>query len=163
MQLSTAALGALADGDLAAANRASPVPLTPYFVNPAWRNTWRRRSAQVNADPSNLAWITGVIWDVEQQTAAGRAGYHGHPDARGMVEVGYAVDPALRRQGYARAALAALLERADREPEVRIVRVTMSPDNTASQGVISPYGFLRVGEQWDAEDGFEIIYEVAVT
>ncbi len=78
-----------------------------------------------------------------------------------MVEVGYAVDPALRRQGYARAALEVLLERAAREPQVRIVRVTMSPDNIASHGVISAYGFLRVGEQWDDEDGFEIVYEVA--
>ncbi len=48
-----------------------------------------------------------------------------------MVEIGYAVDPAYRRRGYARAALEALLQRAAREPRVRTVRVTISPGNVA--------------------------------
>jgi hypothetical protein len=26
----------------------------------------------------------------------------------------------------------------------------------------SPYGFVEVDEQWDAEDGLEIVYEVEV-
>ena len=160
MQLSVATLRALADGDLDAANRASAVVLSPYFVDPEWRNTWRRRSRQVEADPTSAAWITGVIWDAERRVAVGRAGYHGRPDARGMVEVGYAVDPAYRRQGYARAALEALLARAAREPEVRVVRATIRPDNIASRRLVSQYGFVEVGEQWDDDDGLETIYEV---
>lgn len=160
VQLSAAALRALADGDLAAANRASAISLTPCFVVPDWRNTWRRRSQQVETDPTSAAWITGVIWDAERRIAVGRAGYHGRPDARGMVEVGYAVDPAYRRQGYARAALEALLDRAASEPEVRVVRATIRPDNIASRRLVSQYGFVEVGEQWDDEDGVETVYEV---
>ena len=38
----------------------------------------------------------------------------------------------IRRHGYARAALEALLQRAAREPQVRTVRVTIGPDNVAS-------------------------------
>ena len=77
-----------------------------------------------------------------------------------MVEIGYAVDPAYRRRGYARAALEALLHRAAHEPQVRTVRVTISPDNVASYQLTSQYGFTEVGEQWDDEDGLEIIYEI---
>ena len=77
-----------------------------------------------------------------------------------MVEIGYAVDPAYRRRGYARAALEALLQRAAREPRVRTVRVTISPGNVPSYQLASQYGFTEVGEQWDDEDGLEIIYEV---
>lgn len=115
---------------------------------------------QVDEDPTSTAWVTGVIWDERQQVAVGRAGYHGPPDSSGMVEIGYAVDPAYRRRGYARAALEVLLQRADREPRVRTVRVTISPDNIASRQLAAQYGFTEVGEQWDDEDGLEIIYEV---
>ena len=160
VQLSAAALRALADGDLAAANRASAIPLTPYFVGPGVRGLWRRRSRQVAADPAVAAWVTGAIWDTERQVAVGRAGYHDRPDARGMVEVGYEVEPAYRRQGYARSALEALLTRAAREPDVRVVRATIGPDNVASRNLVAQYGFVEVGEQWDDEDGMETIYEV---
>jgi RimJ/RimL family protein N-acetyltransferase len=150
---------ALADGDLAAANRVSPVPLSPYFADPEWRGVWRRRSEQVERNPGDAAWVTGAIWDEDQQIAVGRAGYHAPPDASGMIEIGYAVAPEHRRRGYARAALEALLQRAAREPLVRTVRVTISPDNTASSQLASQYGFVKVGQQWDEEDGLEVIYE----
>ena len=151
---------ALADGDLAAANAVSPVPLSAYFAGPEWRRVWQMRHQQVEQDPASAAWVTGVIWDERQQVAVGRAGYHGPPDSSGMVEIGYAVDPAYRRRGYARAALEALLDRAARESQVRTVRVTSSPDNVASYRLASQYGFTEVGEQVDDEDGPETVYEV---
>jgi RimJ/RimL family protein N-acetyltransferase len=161
MHLSALVFRALAGGDLAAANAMSPVPLSEYFAGPDWRGTWRMRSEQVEQDPASAAWVTGVIWDELQQVSAGRAGYHGPPDQSGMVEIGYAVDPAYRRRGYARAALEALLQRAADEPGVKTVRATISPDNVASYALVAQYGFTKVGEQWDEEDGLEIIYEVA--
>ncbi|MFZ0160857.1 MAG: GNAT family N-acetyltransferase [Kineosporiaceae bacterium] len=162
IHLPRAALHALADGDLAAANAVSPVPLTPAFVGQEWRRVWAMRSRQVVADPPSQAWITGVIWDDERRVAVGRAGFHGPPDGNGMVEVGYAIDPDHRRQGYARAALDALLARAARESGVRVVRASISPENTASLNLIAPFGFRHVGEQWDEDDGRELVFEVAV-
>jgi RimJ/RimL family protein N-acetyltransferase len=160
VHLSGPVFRALAEGDIAAANAVSPVPLSPYFAGAEWRGVWLRRSRQAEEDPASAAWVTGVIWDEARQLAVGRAGYHGPPDAAGLVEIGYAVDPAHRRRGYARAALEALLQRAATEPQVHTVRVTISPDNTASYRLASQYGFTEVGEQWDDEDGLEIIYEV---
>jgi len=160
VHLPAAALHALADGDLAAANAASPVPMTAYFLTPEWRGTWRMRTRQVDLDPASAAWVTGVIWDEGHQVAVGRAGFHGPPDPTGMVEVGYAVDPTYRRRGYARSALEHLLERAAREPAVRTVRASIGPDNLASRALVVQYGFVEVGEQEDDEDGREIVYEV---
>jgi RimJ/RimL family protein N-acetyltransferase len=161
VHLDLAAFAALAAGDLAAANRASPVPVSAYFAGPDWRGVWAMRREQVERDPASAAWVTGVVWDERLALAVGRAGFHGPPDAAGMVEIGYAVDPAHRRRGYARAALEAHLGRAVREPQVRTVRVTISPDNEASYRLASQYGFVAVGEQWDEEDGLEIVYEIA--
>jgi [ribosomal protein S5]-alanine N-acetyltransferase len=161
VELPAKALHALAAGDLATANREAPIRLTPAFVGPDFRSTWRRRSRQVVEDPGSASWITRAIYDPVRQLAVGRAGFHGPPDHTGMVEVGYAVDPDYRRQGYARAALVTLLERARREPAVRTVRASIRPDNEPSRLLVLQYGFVEVGEQWDDEDGLETIFEVA--
>ena len=162
LQLSPEALRGLADGDQAAAERSSPVPLSPYLAGPECRGVWEIRAVQTVEDPPSAAWVTGVVWDPERRLPVGRAGYHGPPDADGMVEVGYSIDPQYRRQGYARAALLALLARGAAEPDVRTVRATIAPDNAASRDLVLSEGFVEVGEQEDEEDGLEIIYEVAV-
>jgi RimJ/RimL family protein N-acetyltransferase len=159
LELSPAALDALAAGDLEAANASAPIGLSPYFAGPDWRGVWRMRSQQIKTDPLAHGWITRVVVDPALHLAVGRAGFHGPPDPSGMVEVGYAIDPAYRRQGYARAALVALLDRAAAELSVRIVRATITPDNLASGALVAQYGFVEVGEQWDDEDGLETIFE----
>jgi RimJ/RimL family protein N-acetyltransferase len=162
LQLDAAALRGLADGDLAAANRSAPVPLTPYLAGEECRGVWAIRAVQVVEDPASAAWITGIVWDPERGLAVGRAGYHGPPDDAGMVEVGYSIDPLHRRQGYARAALRALIARARREPAVRTFRATVGPDNAASRELVLSEGLVEVGEQMDDEDGLEIVYELAL-
>ncbi len=162
MHLSAETLAALAAGDLDAADATSPVPLTPWLVSDEAIGTWRYRATQVVGAPQDLAWVTGVIWDEDREVVVGKAGFHAAPDADGMVEVGYAVDPAERRRGYARAVLLAMLDRARAEPTVRTFRATVSPDNAPSLGLIAQLPFVEVGEQWDEEDGLETIYELPV-
>jgi RimJ/RimL family protein N-acetyltransferase len=162
IHLPEAALVALAAGDLDAASAAAPVPLTPWLVSDEAIGTWRYRADQVRVTPEDLDWVTGLIWDEDRGVVVGKAGFHGAPDADGMVEVGYAVDPAERRRGYARSALLAMLDRARAEPDVRTFRATVSPDNRASLGLIAQLPFVEVGEQWDEQDGLETIYELRV-
>lgn len=163
VHLAAPALRALAAGELTAAEATSPVPLSAYLARADLAATWRLRADQVDEDPAAAGWITGVIWDERREVAVGLAGYHAPPDPSGMVEVGYEVDPAHRRRGYARAALELLLDRAAREPDVRTVRASISPGNEVSARLVARYGFAKVGEQWDDEDGLEIVYEVDAT
>jgi RimJ/RimL family protein N-acetyltransferase len=162
VHLPAEAILALADGDLAGANAASPVPLTEWAVSESSVRTWQYRAVQAVQTPEDLPWITGVLWDDEAQVAVGQSGFHAAPDADGMLEVGYGVDPAYRRRGYARAALEIAIERSRSEPAVRTLRATISPDNEASLALIRQYPFVRNGEQWDEEDGLELIYELSV-
>lgn len=162
VQLDATTLQALADGDLAAADRSAPVPLTAYLGGPECRGVWARRAVQVVEERHSAGWVTRIVWDPERSTAVGRAGYHGPPDGTGMVEVGYSIDPQFRRQGYARAALLELLARAEAEPGVTTVRASISPGNVASRNLVLSHGFVEVGQQEDEEDGLEIVYEVTV-
>jgi RimJ/RimL family protein N-acetyltransferase len=162
VHLDAATLAALADGDLARAVATSPVGLTAWLAGPDCVGTWRRRARQVLETPADAPWVTGVLWDEDEQRAVGKAGFHAAPDPDGLVEVGYAVDPAYRRRGYARAALESMITRALADPGVRTLRATVSPDNVASLGLIGQYPFVENGEQWDEEDGLEVIFELAV-
>jgi len=159
-RFSAAALDALAVGDLGPADRETDVPLPAAFADADWVPLWRMRSLQVHADQGSTAWVTGAIVDLDLGRCVGRAGFHGPPDERGMVEVGYVVLPEHRRRGYARAALRVMLERAATEPAVRVVRASISPANTASRDLVAQFDFEEVGEQWDPEDGLETVFEV---
>jgi RimJ/RimL family protein N-acetyltransferase len=162
VRLSPDAIAALAEGDLATADALSPVTLSAWLVSEGMVRTWLYRSQQAVESPEDLPWITGVLWDDDAQVAVGGSGFHGAPDADGMVEVGYGVDPAYRRRGYARAALELAIEHARSEPSVHTLRATISPDNEASLALIKQYPFVENGEQWDEEDGLELIFEMAV-
>ena len=52
-----------------------------------------------------------------------------------------------------------LLRRAAAEPGVTTVRASIRPDNAGSLATIAGFGFTRHGEQWDEEDGRELIFE----
>jgi RimJ/RimL family protein N-acetyltransferase len=160
VDLSATAMTALLDGDLPGAGAEAGVALTEYFVRDRARWLWRLRLDQVAADPGSAGWITQAVVAEPDGVVIGHAGFHGPPDEAGMVELGYSVAPAFRRQGYARSILIALLRRAAAEPAVGTVRATISPDNAASLATIAGFGFVEVGEQWDEEDGLETIYEV---
>jgi ribosomal-protein-alanine N-acetyltransferase len=167
-ELSSKTMSALLKGDLAAARAESGVALGELFVDDRAKWLWNYRLKQLETQPEAADWIArAVLADAGSgeadagsgEVVVGYAGFHGPPDADGMVEVGYTVDPQYRRRGYAKAILAAMLDRAAAHPAVRVVRATISPDNVASLATIASFGFTQNGEQWDEEDGLELIFE----
>jgi [ribosomal protein S5]-alanine N-acetyltransferase len=151
-QLPAEALYALARGNVSEAAQFTGFELPTIMVAPDWLDTWRRRSHQVREMPHHLGWVTGVVVDTDTAQIVGKAGFHEPPNAQGVVEVGYQIDPSCQGRGYATAALAWLLNRAQDEPMVRAVRACVAPDNLPSLHIVSGAGFVRVGEEWDEED-----------
>ncbi|MGW7639566.1 GNAT family N-acetyltransferase [Streptomyces decoyicus] len=162
VELSSTTMAALLKDDLAQASAEAGVALPEYFVTDTAKWVWQYRVNQLISDRGCAGWLTQIVVAEPVGAVVGYAGFHGPPDEAGMVELGYSVIPVYRRQGYARAMLSALVRRAVAEARVRTVRVTISPDNTASLATISGFGFAEVGEQWDEEDGLELIFEVPV-
>ncbi|MGX1880451.1 GNAT family N-acetyltransferase [Streptomyces sp. NPDC055287] len=160
VELDGAVMTALLERDLDGASAAAGVPLTGFFLTDSALWLWRYRLGQMAGDPAGARWCGRLAVCAPGGAVVGHGGFHGPPDERGMVEVGYAVDPAFRRRGFARATLTELLRRAAAEPGVTTVRASIRPDNVASLATIAGFGFTEAGELWDEEDGMETLYEV---
>lgn len=139
----------------------SDYPASSYLLGEECVGLWRMRSEQLADAPADAPWVTRFVIVPDHAAPVGVAGFHGPPNEVGVVEIGYRIDPAQRRKGYARRALETLLAVARTHPAVRVVRVSISPNNHPSRSLVDGYGFREVGEQWDDEDGLEIILEVA--
>jgi RimJ/RimL family protein N-acetyltransferase len=119
-----------------------------------------RRLEQVSEHPDHAPWLLRAIVVADgDRPAIGHINFHGPPDERGVPEVGYSLLPEFRGNGYAIEAVAGLFDWARAEHGVTRFRASVSPDNARSQNLVSKLGFVRIGEQWDEEDGLEWVYE----
>jgi [ribosomal protein S5]-alanine N-acetyltransferase len=159
VRLPVEALNALLDDDLETARKITGVELSEWFLSDEVTWLWRMRVDQIAADPPAADWIVRAAVSVPDEVVIGAGGFHGPPDAYGMVEIGYSTDPLFRRRGYAKAMVAELLRWAAGEPAAITVRASISPTNHASLATIAGFGFRHVGEQCDDEDGTEYLYE----
>lgn len=162
VRLPAAAMESLAAGDRAAAAAQTGIAITDYLAGEECAWLWRIRLKQVAGDPESAAWVARAAVSEPDGIVVGLAGFHGPPDPQGMVEVGYRVDPAHRRRGYARTMLEELFRWAAADDRVTTVRASISPENAASLATIAGFGFVKVGEQWDEEDGLETIFEAGL-
>ena len=67
----------------------------------------------------------------------------------GAVEIGYGILPEYWGQGYATEAVSAAVNRAAKQPGVKVVEAETDPDNIASQRVLAKAGFVPTGKNGD--------------
>lgn len=116
-------------------------------VSPAWLAMLENSSP---ADP----WIHGFkLVHRESGAVVGRCGFKGPPDAGGMVEIAYGVNPESEGNGYATEAAQALVAYAFTRGLVRVARAHTLPQQNASTRILTRCGFRLVGEVVDPEDG----------
>ena len=126
---------------------ASLPPADRAEVSPDWVARVRATAA---GDPWALS-FTAV--ERASGSAVGNCAFKGPPDADGIVELAYGIDPAHCGRGLATEAAGALAGFALSSGRVRLVRAHTKPDNGASARVLAKCGFRRVGEVMDPEDG----------
>ena len=120
------------------------------------------RVPQVKEDPSTNKWFVRSIVLRESQEIIGSTSFHGTPDEAGMMEIGIGLEEAFWGRGYAREALRGMWLWVCGEPDVKVLRYTVSPTNLASIKIIQHFGFTFMGQQMDEIDGPEDIYEMSV-
>jgi RimJ/RimL family protein N-acetyltransferase len=136
---------------------------------PAWLAEARwlaaMRAQQLRLRPNDGPWLLRPILLRHQdgsRSAVGYLNFHAGPDERGMVEVGYTLLPEARGHGYAIEAVRAAFDWATRVHGVRHFRAAVAPDNKPSLNLIAKLGFRQTGDQWDDEDGLELVFELEV-
>lgn len=124
-----------------------------------------RRARQIRERPADAPWLLRPILlrDAgEPCPAIGYLNFHGGPDEGGKVEIGYTLIPEARGQGYAIEAVRAAFDWATRVHGIRHFRASVSPHNDRSLNLIGKLGFVQTGDQWDEEDGLELVFELRI-
>jgi ribosomal-protein-alanine N-acetyltransferase len=126
---------------------------------------FRLRLEQMQREPSVQPWLVRALVLREGREVIGHAGFHGPPGVNGKrdaeaVELGYEVFPTFRARGLATEAAGALIGWARERHGVRRFIVSIAPGNDPSLAIAAKLGFVQTGEQWDDEDGHELVFEL---
>ena len=151
---------AAGDGASVGANLHAILPI-PWLDEVRWLAGVRAQ--QLRLRPDDTPWLLRAILlrtDDGGLQAIGYLNFHGGPDERGMVEVGYTLLPEARGHGYAIEAVRAAFDWATRVYGVHLFRASVAPDNERSLNLINKLGFRQTGEQWDEVDGLELVFEL---
>lgn len=89
----------------------------------------------------------GSGWNICLKTGVRIGGicFKGAPDTEETVEIGYGIDEAYRRKGYATEAIGAIVKWAMVQDGVQCVTAQTEPNNMISQKVLFRNGFLHEG------------------
>ncbi len=136
-----------------------------FHVHPEWYSRTdfiRMRRDQYRSDPKFQNWGVRAMVLHSSHQMIGFIGFHESPDpphlhayASNAVEFGYTVFPEYRQSGFATEAVRGLMRWCIDQGKVENFIVSISPGNAASQAIARHFGFVKVGEHMDEQDGLE--------
>jgi len=144
-----------ADAETISAYRSDP----NVHIHQGWSDTGVEK---VRADIEEMAtvdpgtpgeWTQFSLEQVETGHLVGDVGLSPAEDEPGVIKVGYTIDPAWQRRGYATEAVAALVDYAFSVLEVDVVRAYADADNIASRRVMEKVGMQLIETFEGEEDG----------
>lgn len=161
--MSPAAIEALLAGDSGAAAELLGARVPDGLLS-AEEAFFRLRLGQMQRDPSLQEWLVRAVVLRDGREAVGHAGFHGPPGVNGMsdpeaVELGYTIVEPYRGRGLATEAAEALIGWAHEDHGVSRFILSIAPGNEPSLAIARKLDFVRTGEQWDDEDGLELVFE----
>ena len=145
--------------------RARVPSLADFKIPPGFPETdeqvLRFRIGDLARDPNCHRWLVrAMVLREPARVMIGHIGFHGPPDDDGRAEIGYAVFPSFRRQGYALEAIEGMFAWAQEEERITRFRAAVGPDNAPSLRLVEKLGFRQVGTQIDEIDGEELVFEL---
>jgi [ribosomal protein S5]-alanine N-acetyltransferase len=107
----------------------------------------------MKAHPDALGWWGYLFIHVKDQALVGQGGFKGKANEDGMVEIGYAIVPAYRRQGLATEAAQGLIDYAFSHAHIKSVTAHTLAEPNASTRVLKKVGMKFGGTVNDPDDG----------
>ncbi|MDB5366760.1 MAG: family acetyltransferase [Rhodospirillales bacterium] len=101
--------------------------------------------AWVERDEALACWTYMIVLREPRRVLVGEIGCKGPPNSAGLIEIGYALLPEARRNGYASEAVTALIAWALCRSDVHRVTAETIIGNDASERVLQRAGFRLVG------------------
>jgi ribosomal-protein-alanine N-acetyltransferase len=148
-------------GDRAAAEASAEASIPAGWPDDHDERFLRMRLRQMTEDQDEGPWLARLmVLRAPGRPMIGHIGFHGKPDGRGMVEVGYTVFAEHRRRGYAFEAVQAMFEWARAKHGITLFRASVGPSNEPSLALVRKLGMRQVGRHWDQVDGEELEFEV---
>jgi ribosomal-protein-alanine N-acetyltransferase len=105
------------------------------------------------ANPAALGWWTYLFIHKHDKLLLGCGGFSGPPNADGVVEIGYAIAPSCRGQGWATEAAQGLVRYAFAQQGILAVDARTLNEFNASTKVLDRIGMLKTGVGHDPEAG----------
>jgi RimJ/RimL family protein N-acetyltransferase len=161
--IGVATLQALFEGNIRAAQKTADFLIDEDC--PLLGEYWvGQRLKLIEADPSQHEWMyRAVVRKTDGQMVGHISFHHKAPDPTFAqystcgAELGYTIQTAYRRQGYAAESAAAMMAWA-RTKGVLDFFLTINPENTASIALAAALGYVKIGEMADDVDGMEYLY-----
>ena len=162
-EVSAEFLAASLAGDQAHAAQIAGVQVPQEWLDERWLIDLRLNDLREGRTHS--PWMLRIISLRSSGEMIGHIGFHTPPDpeylaehAPGGIEIGYTIIPAYRKQGYAREAVAALMNWAERRHNLPRFVLSISPTNAASLRIAEHFGFRKVATVTDEIDGEEWVF-----
>jgi RimJ/RimL family protein N-acetyltransferase len=164
--LSPQAIEALLEGRRTDAERELDAAIPEGWPDEHDAGFLRYRQRQLERSPAAEPWLVrAVVLRGPVRAMVGHAGFHGQPGVNGKqdpsaVEIGYTIFEPHRGHGYATEAAQALLDWAHDEKGIEHFVASVAPTNDPSLAIVKKLGFVHTGEQWDEQDGLELVFEL---
>jgi ribosomal-protein-alanine N-acetyltransferase len=111
--------------------------VAPYFIN------------LLSQSPDMAGRLCWFIIEKEQDIVIGSIGFKAMPDKNGVVEIGFGIDPAFRKKGYATDAVKRFTDWALSQNDIQKVIAECEPDNKPSVRVLEKAGMQKTGIEGD--------------
>jgi RimJ/RimL family protein N-acetyltransferase len=166
--MSVACLRSFSEGNIEEARRSVDY-LVPDNCSLLGHRQINRRLKMIDADPSQHPWMYRAIVRKEDRQMVGFISFHHKaPDpnlseyAQMSAELGYTIEQAFRRRGYATESAIGMMDWAFREFGVREFVLTISPENRPSLKMAESMHFEIIGQHEDPIDGTEFVMKASI-